>query len=261
MSFVRLGFFLLLTNLSFGYSFPAFGLDDQQNSQNYQKFAKFLERVNRYTPIEGAGSHGSYGTHIGFGLNRYDSRPKAENYYYQYVMNDEQPSSSESLDLTKAYLIKGSPWPVDIGLVFGSDNSTKISQLGGHVQWTLFEGLQLPAVALRGYYSRLLGLNDTQFSSYGVDSVVSYGIFRYFNLYVGGGAQYSYMEIKVIDTEETALAQLDQSSFHKSDKLTSYTSMLGIKANIVPALLSVAGEYHRSQDQKGSLAAKLSLIF
>ena len=220
-----------------------------------------MERVNRYTPIEGAGSHGSYGTHLGFGMSRYDKRPSANNHYYQHVMDEDKPSSSESLDLSKAYLVKGTPWPLDVGIVFGSDQATKINQLGGHIQWTAFEAFKLPAVAFRGYYSRLLGLTDTQFNSYGFDGLVSYGVLRYFNIYAGGGIQSSHLDMIVTNTQETALAPLKQGSFRKTDTLTGYTTMVGMKANIVPALLSVSGEYHRSQNEKGSLAAKLSLIF
>ncbi len=258
---IRFVSILLLINLTVGYSFQASGQEDSDDSQSYQKFSKFLIQLNRYTPIEGAGSHGSYGTHVGFGINRYQSGLSSRNYYYQYAMDDEKTISSKSVDLTKAYLIKGSLFPIDVGLVFGSDNTTSISQLGAHIQWTFFEGLKIPALAVRGHYSALLGLTDTRFSSYGADFLVSYGVLRYFNLYLGVGGQYSHLEITVADTDKTALAPSGQASIHKSDRISSYGTIAGIKANIVPALLSLSGEYQMSEEQQSSMAAKLSLIF
>ena len=61
------------------------------------------------------------------------------------------------------------------------------SQVSANLQWTLYEAFKLPAVAIRASHSRLQGLQNTSFSSSGVEALSSWG-WKNLTIYGGLGA-------------------------------------------------------------------------
>jgi len=83
------------------------------------------------------------------------------------------------------------PFNIDVGASYTGLPDSDISLLGGEIQWALLEGsVATPALALRGHYSQLIGVDDLDLKAYGADLVVSKG-FAMLTPYVGVGTIYA----------------------------------------------------------------------
>ena len=156
-----------------------------------------LGRMNRPAVMEGAGSHGTWGFHLGAGLHTIPLQ--APNPLLGDSMRD--GGAPETVMVPRLHALHGSPWPVDggvsVGVIPGSDGV----QWGGFLQWALYESLGMPALAVRAHVSRTSGLDHAEIGSSGVDLLMSYGFLRYFSLMAGMGAQMH--QVRVTPGQET----------------------------------------------------------
>lgn len=84
-------------------------------------------------------------------------------------------------------LRKGLPFNLDVGAFYAQAPSSNIKMYGGEVQWALLEGgVASPALALRGSYSTLEGVDDLNLDTYAADAVISKG-FAMLTPYAGIG--------------------------------------------------------------------------
>lgn len=91
------------------------------------------------------------------------------------------------LPVPKVHVRKGLPFGIDLGASYSKVPDSNIEVIGGEVQYAILDGsVALPALALRGHYSTLLGVNDIDLETYGADAVVSKG-FLMFTPYIGAG--------------------------------------------------------------------------
>ncbi len=148
-------------------------------------------KINQYSPVEGFESHGSYGWHLGVGaIQTAGAQDKAENL----------PSRTAPTQVPRLFLTHGTPWPLDFGVSFARLDEGKGRQLGGHLQWTLFEGFQKPALAIRVSRMQTDGLSGLELLQ--TDSAMlglSYGFLRYFNFAFGIGQQRHRLDIRPVD--------------------------------------------------------------
>lgn len=75
----------------------------------------------------------------------------------------------------------------DIGLVYSKIPTTNISLIGGELKWAFIDGgVAMPAVAVRGAFTRLSGVDQLSFNTKSLDLSVSKG-FAMFTPYAGVG--------------------------------------------------------------------------
>jgi len=87
----------------------------------------------------------------------------------------------------KLHLRKGLPFGIDVGASYTKIPQSNIEVFGGEVQYAILDGgVALPALAVRGHYSQLLGVNDLDLKAYGADAVISKG-FLMVTPYLGAG--------------------------------------------------------------------------
>ncbi|HEU0265989.1 MAG TPA: hypothetical protein VFR01_09700, partial [Geobacterales bacterium] len=68
--------------------------------------------------------------------------------------------------------------------------NSNVKLYGGEVSYALVKGgAALPAIGIRGTYTKLTGVNDLDLQTYGVDASISKGIL-FITPYVGAGAVY-----------------------------------------------------------------------
>jgi hypothetical protein len=80
------------------------------------------------------------------------------------------------LALPKLHAQKGLPFGIDVGFVYSNVPSTNISMYGGELKWAILKGsVATPALALRGTYTTLTGVDTLDASTYGADLSVSKG--------------------------------------------------------------------------------------
>lgn len=167
-----------------------------------QSYDRDWIKINQYSPVEGFESHGSYGWHLGVGFLTLPNSPNAS---FQ-DNSDNLPNEMNQVEQTKIprlFLTHGTRLPLDFGLSLAHSRSNLGAQIGGHLQWTFFEGFQKPAIALR--ISRIESLGIKGIDKLQTDSCIlgiSYGFWRYFNFGIGIGQQLTKFKTKAEQSEE-----------------------------------------------------------
>jgi hypothetical protein len=81
----------------------------------------------------------------------------------------------------------GLPFSFDVGAMVGSVPGTNVRLYGGELRWAFIKGsTTMPAIALRGSYTQLGGVDQLDFNTKGVDLSISKG-FAMFTPYGGIG--------------------------------------------------------------------------
>ena len=125
----------------------------------------------------------------------------------QVLDSDDVPSY---LPVPKVHVRKGLPFGIDLGASYAMVPSSNIKVVAGEIQYAILDGsVALPALAVRGHYSTLLGVDDLDLTTYGADAVVSKG-FLFITPYAGVGVMRTNGEYA--GTNATVKANLEDQS-------------------------------------------------
>src|SRR5712691_6738332 len=84
-------------------------------------------------------------------------------------------------------LNKGLPFDIDVGLMYSSVPGTNIRLVGGELRYAIVSGgAAMPAIGVRGSYTKLTGVDQVEFDTKGLDLSISKG-FLMFTPYAGVG--------------------------------------------------------------------------
>src|SRR5712691_2786991 len=84
-------------------------------------------------------------------------------------------------------LNKGLPFDIDVGLMYSSVPGTNIRLVGGELRYAIVSGgAAMPAIGIRGSYTKLSGVDQLDFDTKGLDLSISKG-FLMFTPYAGVG--------------------------------------------------------------------------
>lgn len=120
----------------------------------------------------------------GFDIGVEASFIKVDGEVWDQILEGNAPSY---LAVPKIHVRKGLPFGIDLGASYAMVPASNIKLIGGEVQYAFLDGSTLmPALALRGHYSTMLGVEDLDLNTYGADLVVSKG-FLIFTPYAGVG--------------------------------------------------------------------------
>jgi hypothetical protein len=90
---------------------------------------------------------------------------------------------------------KGLPLGFDVGAFYTRVPGTDASVYGGELRYALLEGgVAMPAVAVRGTYTRASNIGDFKYHSYGTDLSISKGLL-FFTPYAGVGYVWSHSSV------------------------------------------------------------------
>lgn len=104
--------------------------------------------------------------------------------YWQLAFDGDAPSY---LPVPKLRARAGLPLGIDVGAIYSYIPGLQASLLGGELKWAVYEGgVVMPAVAVRGSYSTLLGVRELDLQTYSADLSISKGFFI-FTPYAGIG--------------------------------------------------------------------------
>jgi hypothetical protein len=82
---------------------------------------------------------------------------------------------------------KGLPFGIDVGVMAGAVPGTNIKLYGGELRYAIVSGgVAMPAIGIRGSYTKLTGVDQLDFDTKGVDLSISKG-FLMFTPYAGVG--------------------------------------------------------------------------
>ncbi|MFZ3072664.1 MAG: DUF6588 family protein [Thermodesulfobacteriota bacterium] len=152
----------------------------QQQQQNFKDLSKEIGFGLSYFPMAPAEPLGILGFDIGVEVTALDIN---EDKPYWKQMGD----FPGMLPIPRLHLQKGLPFGIDVGAIYSSIPSTNISLWGGEVKWAFLKGsIATPAVALRGTYTKLNGVNNLDLNTMGYDISISKG-FTILTPYAGVG--------------------------------------------------------------------------
>ncbi len=146
------------------------------------------------------------------------------------------------LGFPKLHVQKGLPFGIDVGLVYTNLPSSNIGMFGGEVKWAILKGtLATPALAVRGSYTKLTGVDTLDLSTYGADVSVSKGI-AFITPYLGVGEVW-------IKSSTDAVPLQDES-------ISATRTFVGVKLSLL--VLSFAAEADFSKVPSYTFRASLS---
>jgi hypothetical protein len=206
-------------------------------------------KINQYSPVEGFESHGSYGWHLGVGVIQTEGSGDKTR---------ELPSRSAPTQVPRLFLTHGTSWPLDFGLSFARLDEGKGRQFGAHLQWTIFEGFQKPAVAIRVARMQADGLSgleklETESAMLGL----SYGFLRYFNFALGVGQQRHRLDIRPLE-ENNAFGL--SAGWREQIEKTESVWTLCLKTHLFTPFASLGIERVYTHPRQALTIAKLSYM-
>ncbi len=152
----------------------------QQQQQNFKDMSKEIGFGLSYFPMAPAEPLGILGFDVGVEVTALDIN---EDKSYWKQMGD----FPGMLPIPRLHVQKGLPFGIDLGAIYSSIPSTNISLWGGEVKWAFLKGsIATPAVALRGTYTKLNGVNNLDLNTMGYDISISKG-FAILTPYAGVG--------------------------------------------------------------------------
>ena len=170
---------------------------------NFNDLVKEAGTVIAYRGVAPAEPQGIF---PGFDIGIEASFVKIDNTLWEEVLESNDVPSY--LPVPRVHVRKGLPLGFDLGASYAMVPSSNIKVIGGELQYAIMDGsAALPALALRGHYSTLLGVDDLDLETYGADAVLSKG-FLFLTPYVGVGVLRSDGEYT---GNEPSLQNLDES--------------------------------------------------
>lgn len=148
--------------------------------QDFRDLSKEIGFGLSYFPMAPAEPLGITGFDIGVEVTAVDIR---EDKPYWKKMGD----FPGMLPVPRLHVQKGIPFGIDLGAIYSAIPNSNISLWGGEVKWAFLKGgITMPAMAVRGTYTKLDGVNNLNLNTLGYDVSISKG-FAMLTPYAGIG--------------------------------------------------------------------------
>lgn len=166
--------------------------------------------------------------------------------YWKAIETVSGDSIPSILPFPKVHAQLGFPFvPIDIGAVYAKAPNTNIAYMGGEIKYAILEGSTvMPALAIRGAYTKLSGVEDLDINTKSLDLSISKG-FAMLTPYAG------YMMVWINSKEKSDLVDL------QDEKLTEGKAFVGCKLTFFP-LMNMVAEADFAQVNSYSLRLNLS---
>lgn len=210
------------------------------SQSQFDTLSKDLGAALSYKPVTPAASLGITGFDVGVEVTQ-TSMSNSSQIWSKATNNG---SSVSNLYIPKVHVSKGLPLGFDVAAFYSKIPSTNISLYGGELRYAIIDGgIAMPAVAIRGSFTKLTGVSQLSLDTKGLDLSVSKG-FAMFTPYAGVG------EVWVNSTAN--VVGLPGESF------TQNKVFVGVNANFL--LTNVAAELDRTGGIQ-SISVKLGFRF
>lgn len=202
----------------------AANIDTRNLAQDeFKSFSKEAGFALSYFPLAPAEPLGILGFDVGVEVTAVKIK-EGESYWKN------QGSFPTLLPIPKLHAQKGLPFGIDIGAIYSKVQDSNIQMVGGEVKWAILKGtVATPAVAVRGSYTKLLGVDSLDLQTIGYDASISKGVLM-FTPYAGIGQV-------AIKSEPRNLVS---GSLLTSETVTETKYFLGVKTRML--LLTVTAE-------------------
>ena len=153
------------------------------NQSEFRTLSEDLGAALSYKPITPAAPLGITGFDMGIEVTQTDMSKSAP--LWSKVTND--GSTVNHLYVPKLHIAKGLPLGIDVAAFYSRIPSTNFTLYGGELRYAILPGgLAQPAIALRGSFTKLSGVDQLALNTNGLDISISKG-FAMFTPYAGIG--------------------------------------------------------------------------
>ena len=209
----------------------------------FHQFSQDLGSALSYKPLSPAEPLGLFSFDLGVAAT--DTKVKNSDLFNAVGAGDVSNIAVPSLRFNL-----GLPFGIDAGVMAGAAPGTNVRLFGGELKWAFIKGgTAMPAVAIRGSYTQLGGVDQLDLNTKGVDLSISKG-FAMFTPYGGIGKVWTTSTPKNIPA--SAPNQLSQESFSQNKYF------VGVQMNIL--LVNLVLEADKTGDDT-SYGIKLGFRF
>lgn len=211
---------ILTFSLLLGFSNPGLAANEITlpkgfGQPQFDDLSRQLGLAISYTPLAPAEPLGLLGFDVGVEVTAVQIDSNAD--FWADAIGEKPPSY---LVFPKLHAQKGLPLGFDVGLTYAKTPGSNIGLIGGELKWAFLQGtLATPAVAIRGDYTKLVGVGDLDMKVYGADVSVSKG-FAFITPYAGIG------RVWIASEEKSDLINL------KKADITGTKGFLGVKLSL-----------------------------
>jgi hypothetical protein len=230
--------FCLLT----AFSFPALAAGNDIElpigftQSQFDDLSRQVGLAISYTPLAPAAPLGLLGFDIGVEATAVHIDAKKS--FWTDAVGKTPPSY---LVFPKIHVQKGLPLGLDVGLIYAKVPGTNIGLVGGELKWAILKGsLVTPAVAIRGDYTKLVGVNDIELSDYGADISISKG-FAFVTPYAGIG------EVWISSKEKSDVVNFDKANLNETK------GFLGVKFSLFIISFVAEADFSKVPSYSGRL--------
>jgi hypothetical protein len=150
---------------------------------NFRILSEDLGAALSYKPLTPAAPLGTTGFDMGIEVTQTDMSKSSQ--LWSKITNN--GSTVSKLYVPKLHIAKGLPFGIDIAAFYSKIPSTNISLYGGELRYAILDGgIAMPAVAIRGSFTKLSGVDQLSLDTKGLDLSISKG-FAMFTPYAGIG--------------------------------------------------------------------------
>lgn len=210
------------------------------SQDDFHKISQDLGSALSYKPLEPAEPLGLFGFDLGVAGT--DTKIKNSDSFKNAGVGD-----VSDIAVPSARFNLGLPFGLDVGVMAGVAPSTNARLYGGELRWAFIKGsTTMPAIALRGSYTQLAGVDQLDFNTKGVDLSISKG-FAMFTPYGGIG------KVWVTSTPKNILGATPS-----QESLSQNKYFVGVNMNFV--LINIALEADKTGEDT-SYGVKLGFRF
>jgi hypothetical protein len=210
------------------------------SQDDFHKISQDLGAALSYKPLAPAEPLGLFGFDLGIAGT--DTKIKNTDSFRNAGVGD-----ISDIAVPSARFNLGLPFGLDVGVMAGAAPSTNVRLYGGEVRWAFIKGsTTVPAVALRGSYTKLGGVDQLDFDTKGLDLSISKG-FAMFTPYAGIGKVWVTSTPKSIPTTTPSKESFSENKY-----------FVGVNMNFI--LINVALEADKTGDDT-SYGLKLGFRF
>ena len=209
----------------------------------FRTLSEDLGAALSYKPVTPAAALGTTGFDLGIEVTQTDTSKSAQ----IWTKATGGGSSVSKVYVPKLHVAKGLPFGIDVAAFYSKIPSSNISLTGAELRYAIVDGgIATPAVALRGSYTKLGGVDQLAFNTKGLDLSVSKG-FAMLTPYIGVGQVWVDSKASVNGTDGAL-----------SEKFTQSKVFVGANLNL--GLTNIAAEMDKTGGIQ-SVSLKLGFRF
>jgi hypothetical protein len=206
------------------------------NQAEFRTLSEDLGAALSYKPITPAAPLGTTGFDMGIEVTQTDTSKSAQ--IWSKATNG--GSAISKVYAPKLHIAKGLPLGIDVAAFYSKIPSTNISLTGAELRYAIVDGgIATPAIAVRGSYTKLSGVEQLALSTRGLDISISKG-FTLFTPYAGVGQVWVNSTANVNGTDGALSEKFSQSKVFVGANLNLGASNLASELDKTGGIQSIS---------------------